>query len=98
MRMPPRCRRLRRPPTVHPPATTRENLAVGQLGYHAVKREPVDLIWDPGVSSAHAAVSRRQPNPSDTIVPGTEGYTHGTLVWALSLVQGPFSVSPRTKP
>jgi hypothetical protein len=36
----------------------------------------------------------RQPNPSNTIVARTEGYTHAANVWALCLVQGPISVAP----
>jgi hypothetical protein len=43
---------------------------------------------------AHAAVSRRPPIPLSTIVARTKGYTHAAKVWALSLVQGPVSVSP----
>ena len=43
---------------------------------------------------AHAAVSRRSSNPSNTIVARTEGYTYNANVWAVCLVQGPFSVAP----
>ena len=41
-----------------------------------------------------SAVSRRANNPSDTNVPRTEDHTHETQLWALSIVQGPFSVAP----
>jgi hypothetical protein len=44
------------------------------------------------------AVSRRPPISLDTIVARTEGYTHDTPAWDLSLVQGPFSVAPAPKP
>jgi hypothetical protein len=44
------------------------------------------------------AVSRRPPIPLDTIVARTYMYTYAANVWDLSLVQGPFSVAPRSKP
>jgi hypothetical protein len=47
-----------------------------------------------GEMSSREAVSRRPPNPSNTIVARTEGYTHAAEVWDSSLVQGPFSVAP----
>jgi hypothetical protein len=34
------------------------------------------------------------PNPSYPTVARTEGYTYAAKVWALCLVQGPFSVAP----
>ena len=43
------------------------------------------------LGAAHAAVSPRLPNPSNTSVARTEDYTHATNEWALCLVQGPFS-------
>jgi hypothetical protein len=46
-----------------------------------------------GSGSRSRDVSRRPPNPSYTIVALTEGYTYAANVWALSLVQGRFSVS-----
>jgi hypothetical protein len=39
--------------------------------------------------------ARRPPNPSNTTVARTECYTYAANVWALSVVQGPFSVAPR---
>ena len=39
------------------------------------------------------AVSRRPPNSSHTNV--ARSYTYAAKVWALSVVQGPFSVAPR---
>jgi hypothetical protein len=48
---------------------------------------------------AHAAVSPRPPNPSDTSVPRAEGYTYAAKVPASFLVQGPFSsAAPRPNP
>jgi hypothetical protein len=47
-----------------------------------------------GREIVHAAVSRRPPISLSTIVARTEGYTHTAKVWAVSLVQGPFSVVP----
>ena len=38
---------------------------------------------------------RRPPNPLDTMVARTEGYTCTAILWGLSIVQGPFSVAPR---
>jgi hypothetical protein len=38
--------------------------------------------------------SRRFTTPSNTSVACIEGYTYTTNVWALCLVQGPFSVAP----
>jgi hypothetical protein len=40
--------------------------------------------------AAHAAVSRRPPNPSNASV--AEGYRFAKKVWALCIVQGPFSL------
>ena len=45
---------------------------------------------------AHA-VTRHPPNPSNTIVARTEGYTYAAKVWAPSLVQAIF-LSRRAKP
>jgi hypothetical protein len=47
---------------------------------------------------AHAAVSRRPPIALSTIVARTEGCTYAVKVWAVSLVQGPFSVAPCQTP
>ena len=41
----------------------------------------------------HAAVSRRPSNAFNTSVARTEGYTHAARVCALSLFQGPKSIS-----
>jgi hypothetical protein len=49
---------------------------------------------DFGWEIAHEAVSRRPPISLYTIVARTEGYTYAAKVWALTLVQGPFSVAP----
>jgi hypothetical protein len=46
------------------------------------------------VEIARAAVSRRPPISFYTIVARTHMYTYDAKVWALSLVQGPFSVAP----
>jgi tRNA-binding EMAP/Myf-like protein len=43
---------------------------------------------------AALSVSRRSPNRPNTLVARTEGYTYAAKVWALCLVQGPFSVAP----
>jgi hypothetical protein len=51
-------------------------------------------VRDFGWEIAHAAVSRRPPISLVTIVARTEGYTHAAKVWALFIVQGPFSVAP----
>jgi hypothetical protein len=51
-----------------------------------------------GGSRAHAAVSRRAPVSLCTIVARTEGYTYAAKVWALFIVQGPFSVAPCETP
>jgi hypothetical protein len=40
----------------------------------------------------------RPPNPSNTNVARTKGFIYATQVWAVCLVQGPFSVSPRAEP
>jgi hypothetical protein len=50
---------------------------------------------DFGWEIAHAAVSRRPPISLDRIVARTHMYTYAATVWDLSIVQGPFSVSPR---
>ena len=42
--------------------------------------------------------SRRFTTPSNTSVACIEGYTYTTNVWALCLVQGPFSVAPVPNP
>ena len=47
-----------------------------------------------GKRGAHAAVSRRPPISLPRIVARTEGYTYAAKVWALCLVQAPFSVAP----
>jgi hypothetical protein len=39
------------------------------------------------------AVTRRPPISLDTMAPCAGGYTHDVGVWALSIVQGPFSVA-----
>ena len=39
--------------------------------------------------------SPRPPYPFNMMVARTEGYTYAAKVWALSLVQGPFSVAKR---
>jgi hypothetical protein len=46
-----------------------------------------------GEISAHA-VSPRPPNPSDSSVACTEGYTYAARVWALCVAQGRLSVAP----
>jgi hypothetical protein len=51
-------------------------------------------VRDFGWEIAHAAVSRPSPVPLSTSVARTEGYTYASKVWALSIVQGPFSVAP----
>jgi hypothetical protein len=51
-------------------------------------------VRDFGREVAHAAVTRRPPIPRYTMVPRTGGYAHDVGVWALSIVQGPFSVAP----
>jgi hypothetical protein len=51
-------------------------------------------VRDFGWAIALAAFSRRPPIPLDTIVARTEGYTYAANVWAVYLVQGPFSVTP----
>jgi hypothetical protein len=38
--------------------------------------------------------SPRPPYPFNMMVARTEGYTYAVKVWALSLVQGSFSVAP----
>jgi hypothetical protein len=40
----------------------------------------------------------RVSNPSNTIVARAEGSTYDAKVWAVCLVRGPFSVSPRAVP
>jgi hypothetical protein len=52
-------------------------------------RDGRDFMW--GI--AHAAVSPRPPISLYTIVARTHTYTHAANVWALSIVQGPFSVA-----
>jgi hypothetical protein len=46
--------------------------------------------WD----IAHAAVTRRPPVSLHTVVPRTGGYAYAVGVWAVSIIQGPFSVAP----
>jgi hypothetical protein len=46
------------------------------------------------VEIVHAAVSPRPPISFSRFVTRTEGYTHAANVWALSVVQVPFSVAP----
>jgi hypothetical protein len=43
---------------------------------------------------AHAAVSPRPPNPSYKVAARAEGNTYAAVVWASSVVQGPFSAAP----
>jgi hypothetical protein len=50
-------------------------------------------VGDFGWGIAHAGVSRRLPNPLDTTVARSEGYTYAAQVRDLSIVQGPFSVA-----
>jgi hypothetical protein len=52
---------------------------------------------DSGGRRAHAAASPRPPI-STSIVVRTESYTYAAKVWALSLVQGPFSVASSPNP
>jgi hypothetical protein len=59
-----------------------------------VKKNANENVRDFGWEIAHAAVTRRPPIPLSTIVARTHMYTHAANVWGLSLVQGPFSVSP----
>jgi hypothetical protein len=47
---------------------------------------------------SHGAVTRRPPISLDTVVPQTGSYAYDVGVWDLSIVQGPFSSSPRAKP
>jgi hypothetical protein len=42
----------------------------------------------------NAAVFRRLPGPTDTVVARTRGYTYAAEEWASCIVQGPFSVAP----
>ena len=51
---------------------------------------------DFGWEIAHAAVSRRPPIFLAKIVPRIEGYTYNASIWALSIVQGPFSAPCQT--
>ena len=51
-------------------------------------------LGDFGWESAHEAVSRRPPISLDTIVARTGGYAYDVGVWDLSIVEGPFSVTP----
>jgi hypothetical protein len=53
-------------------------------------RNSRDFGWE----VAHEAVLRRPPIPLDTIVVRTHMYTYDAKVWDLSIVQGPFSVTP----
>ena len=48
-----------------------------------------------GVGDRHAAVSQRPSISLPISVARTEGYTYDSNVWDLSIVQGPFSVSPK---
>jgi hypothetical protein len=43
---------------------------------------------------SHEAVSRRPPNSLNTIAARTHMYTYAAKVWALPIIQGPFSVAP----
>jgi hypothetical protein len=49
-------------------------------------------IW--GGENAQTAVSPRPPISLSRIVARAEGYTYAAKLWALCLVQGPFSVAP----
>ena len=49
---------------------------------------------DSGGRAARAAVTRRPPISLSTSVALTEGCTYAAKVWAVFLVQGPFSVAP----
>ena len=51
-------------------------------------------VRDFGREIAHAVVSRRPPISLDKIVARTHMHTYAAKVWALSIVQGPFSVAP----
>jgi hypothetical protein len=58
-------------------------------------RRRIEMFSDFGWEIALEADSRRPPIPLDTTVARTEGFTYASKVWDSSLVQGPFSVSPR---
>ena len=74
-----------------------QSLLVRALTYtDAESREPDGRGF--GGEIAHAAVSRRPPISLCTIVPRTHMYTYAPRVWALSIVQGPFSVAPCPNP
>ena len=62
---------------------------VGYSDEKVAKRNSRDF----GREIAHGAVTRRPPNPSETSVARTEGYTYAARVSALSLFQGPKSIS-----
>jgi hypothetical protein len=51
-----------------------------------------------GLEMSSRRRSQHPPNPSNTSVACIEGYTFTTNVWALCLVQGPFSVAPVPNP
>jgi hypothetical protein len=51
-----------------------------------------------GDALTRARISPRPPNRSTTTVARTQGYTYAAEVWALCVVQGPFSVAPCPNP
>ena len=56
---------------------------------------------DRAKQNSHLTLGRyftRPPNPSTTFLTRAEGYTYAAKVWALSIVQGPFSVAPCQNP
>jgi hypothetical protein len=60
-----------------------------------MRRLQIGLFWD-FVEIAHAAVSPCPPISLTRIVARTEeGYTYAAELWALRLVQGPFSAAPQ---
>ena len=67
------------------------------LGGTATKQFRVVTFGFLGGRSLTAAVTRRPPKSRDTMVASTGSYAYDVGVWALSIVQGPFSVA-RAKP
>jgi hypothetical protein len=56
-------------------------------------------VWSLGMRASLAYLCDAiPPNPSNTMVACTKGYTDDAEVWALSLVQGPFSTRVEGKP
>jgi hypothetical protein len=68
-------------------------LACDGTRHTAMQTLRIQLLGISGWRRAHAAVSRLSPISLSRIVARTEGYTYAAKVWALTVVQGRFSVA-----